>query len=63
MNTKTYYAEKKKVMAQAKAKLSNMDDIARLKLAISLKVSPATLHLYRFGNGNNFETALRILEA
>jgi hypothetical protein len=61
MNIKTYYTQKQLAMDEAKKKLDAMNDTQRFKLAVKLKLSLATLHSYRFGNGNNFETALLII--
>jgi hypothetical protein len=63
MNIKTYREEKRKALAAAKYKLAKMTGNDRLKLALKLGLSHATINSYRAGNANNFETALIILES
>lgn len=62
MTLQDYRKEKKLALKEAAKKLNSLSKEDRYKLAIKLRISAELLRQYKDGRGNNFETALQIVE-
>ena len=62
MNIKIYTHEKRQALKLAKQKVDSLTEIELAKLAKKINVSISTILSYKYGTGNNFETALKIIE-
>ena len=62
MNIKIYTQEKRQALKLAKQTVDSLTEIELAKLAKKINVSISTILSYKYGTGNNFETALKIIE-
>lgn len=62
MTIKIYTKEKRQALRLAKEKLTNVVEFDLAVMANKIGISISTIKAYKNGTGNNFETALKIIE-